>query len=47
MVNTTKVVTTDTSSTLRLNNELKKKLVKIGARLSLQDGKLNYGKKRA
>jgi len=27
------------STTLRLSNELKRKLVKIGARLSLKDGK--------
>ena len=40
MANTSKVVTDDMSSTLRLSNELKKKLVKIGAKLSLKDGKL-------
>ena len=40
MVNTSKVVTADMSSTLRLSNDLKKKLVKIGAKMSLKDGKL-------
>ena len=38
MVNTTKLETMEDSSTVRLNNKLKKKLVKLGARMSLKDG---------
>lgn len=34
-----RVISEDMSTTLRLSNELKRKLVKIGARLSLKDGK--------
>jgi hypothetical protein len=33
-------VIAEVSSTLRLSNDLKKKLVKIGAKMSIKDGKL-------
>jgi hypothetical protein len=40
MKNVSTKVITEVSSTLRLSNDLKKKLVKIGAKMSLKDGKV-------